>query len=171
MMKLIYLVLFASFGANAAEIYATEDSVLSAVNAYSRSADLQPLDSSGADELRIWTRSYMGGRITGYVISAHRAMKCQTNSSYADGSVTIEPTRCHRIWRWHNNKDAIDALDTLSAMSGKEWDCPMDDGGEIYIDGVRSAKRISLRVGNPNFCDDSESKAVANLLQTLSESR
>ena len=166
-MKLLHLILFASLGANAAESYASSDDLSSTVAAYSRAAKLQPLKDSAEDELRVWRRGYMNGDIEGYVVSKRRAIKCRATSGYRDGVVSIDRARCSR---WRNGDDAFGATDDLVALDGKEWDCPVDDGFVVYVEGVHNGRRFALRAGNPTLCSDSDSRAVANLLSKLDRS-
>jgi hypothetical protein len=159
-MKILYLLAFASFGATAASSYATGKDLQSAMDAYSHSANLRPL-RSGDDELRIWSRDYMVGSVEGIVISKGGAIKCYATSRFADGTITIDRAKCRP---WHKGQDALAALDDIALLDGKDWNCPVFDGGEIYVDGVRGGKRFTFRVGNPGFCSDPDSKMVVDLL-------
>jgi len=163
-MRLLYLILLASFGSHAAERYAPAEDIRAAMDAYSRAANLQPLKASGEDELRLWARGYMSGRIDGYVFSKYAALNCQASSSYAEDIVTIERARCRR---WSKGEDTLDALGALSALDGKQWDCPLFDGVAIYVEGVSAGRRFAFRVSNPSACDDLDSKAVLDLLAKL----
>ena len=164
-MRLLYLTMFVSLGASAASSsYVLGKDLLSAMDAHSRAANLRPTRDSGSDEIRIWAHDYMGRRITGYVISKGSAMKCTGTYAYADGTITVNRTRCRAS---HTGKDALNLLDSISALDGKEWDCPMFDGAGFYIEGVRTKKRFALRVGNPDACDDSDSKVVVQVLREL----
>jgi hypothetical protein len=160
-MKFLYLLLFVSFGANAASSYVAGGDLRSAMDAYSHAANLRPLRDSGDDELRIWSRDYMGGRIAGLIIFKGGAIKCQATSHYADGTITVDHAKCRP---WHKGQATLAALDAISLLDGKDWNCPMLDGGEVYIDGVRSGRRFALRVGNPDACSDPDSKVVLDLL-------
>ena len=163
-MKLLYLVLLASFGAHAASSYVLGKDLLAAMDAHSRAANLQPLKNSGNEELRVWGNNYMGRSITGFVISKNGAMTCHTTYLYADNRVTIKRAKCRP---WHRGQDALAELETISALDGKEWDCPMFDGGGFYIEGVHNGSRFALRVSNPSACDDADSKSVVSLLSKL----
>ena len=160
-MKILYLLVFASFGAAAASSYATGKDLPSAMDAYSHAANLRPLRQSGDDELRIWSRDYMLGSVEGIVISKSGAIKCIATSQYADGIITVARAKCRP---WHKGQEALATLDEISLLDGKEWDCPVFDGGEIYVDGLRDGKRFTFRVGNPGFCSDHDSKIVVELL-------
>lgn len=167
MIRIVFLLIFASLGAKAAESYATDGSVQSAADAYSRAAHLQPLHSAGPDQLRVWMQDYMGRRVTGYIASKRRATKCRTKYHYSDGIMTIDDARCQRVFRWDKKHEAIDLLGRLLSLDGKEWNCPRLDGGGIIIDGVHNGRRITLSVGNPDACNDPESKSVVKLLMAL----
>ena len=160
-MKILYLLVFASSGAAAASSYATGKDLPSAMDAYSHAANLRPLRQSGDNELRIWSRDYMLGSVEGIVISKSGATKCIAASQYADGIITVARAKCRP---WHKGQEALAALDEISLLDGKEWDCPLFDGGEIYVDGLRDGKRFTFRVGNPGFCGDHDSKIVVELL-------
>lgn len=114
--------------------------------------------------MRVWTRDYMGGRIEGYVLSQSSSIKCQTTSHYSDGVVTIDHAACRP---WHKGGDALEALDALASLDGKSWNCPVFDGGEVFLEGMRNGRRFALRVGNPWACHDARSKAVMGLLDKL----
>lgn len=167
MNKLACLLICASFAAAASESYTLHESARSGADAYSRAAQLQPLQAAGPDELRVWMLDYMGGHVTGYIASRHRATKCLTKYHYADELVTIDDARCWRVWRWVTKQEAIDLLGTLAELDGKEWNCPRLDGGGVIVDGVHDGKRITLEVGNPDACDDPASRAVMKLLRAL----
>lgn len=55
-------------------------------------------------------------------------------------------------------------LDPVSKLDGRQWDCPVFDGSDVYIDGMRNGRRFSLRIGNPWACSDPDSKAVMDLI-------
>lgn len=84
MIGLACLLLCTSFAASAAASYVIGEGVRAHGDAYARAAHLQPLKSSGPDEIRVWTEDYMGRRVTGYVVSNQSAMKCLT--SYVSAS-------------------------------------------------------------------------------------
>lgn len=163
-MRFLYLLLLFPFGVHAGSSYVIGKDLLRAVDAYSRAANLLPLKNSGPDELRVWSQDYMGGRITGYVISRDESIRCNTKYSYADGTVTMGHAKCRP---WHRGQDALAELDDISALDGKEWDCPMLDGAGFYIEGVSKGRRFALRVSNPDACADKDSKAVIALLKKL----
>ena len=163
-MKFLYLMLFASIGAHAASSFVLGKDLISAVDAHSRAANLHPLKSSGDNELRVWAHSYMSGRITGYVVASDGAITCHTKYRYADESITIDRAKCRP---WHSGQNLLAELGTISALNGKEWDCPMHDGGGFYIEGVHDGSRFALSVSNPHACDDADSKAVITLLDNL----
>ena len=160
-MKVFWLILFASFGAHAAERYATDGDLLSTMDAYARAANLQPLKQSDGDSLRVWSRDYMLGAIEGYSFSGGSAIKCRATSEYLDGVISIQRARCRP---WHKDAVGLDALDDLAALDGRQWDCPLHDGSETYVEGVRNGRRFALRVGNPDACDDPDSRTVVELL-------
>lgn len=163
-MRILYLLLLASFGANAGSSFVIGKDLQSALDAHSRAANLSPLKSSSPDQLRVWGNDYMGRRITGYAISESGALICNTKYTYADGTIEIDRARCRP---WPRGHGALDDMDNLLTLDGRQWDCPMFDGGGFYIEGVRNGKHFALRVSNPDACDDKESAAVINLLRKL----
>lgn len=164
-MKLLCLLLLSlSLGANASERYATSEGPASALMAFSRSVNREPLLASGEDALRVWTRDYMMGRIQGYIISKDGILFCRMSSSYADGIITLGRAKCRHSVK---GASALKAFRLLPSFSRQAWDCPLMDGGEVYIEGVHGRKYSAVRVGNPDACDDPESKAVAALLSEL----
>jgi hypothetical protein len=144
--------------------YVVGGSLLKTLDAFSSAANLQSLARSEGDELRVWTRDYMGGRIEGYVLSKSTSIKCLTTSHYTDGVVTIDRAGCQP---WHKGSDALGVLDALSALNGKAWNCPVFDGSEVLLEGLRDGRRFALRVGNPWACKDSRSKAVMTVLNMV----
>jgi hypothetical protein len=144
--------------------YVVGGSLFKALDAFSNAANLQSLARSEGDELRVWTRDYMGGRIEGYVLSKSTSIKCLATSHYTDGVVTIDRAGCRP---WHKGTDALGALDALSALNGKAWDCPAFDGSEVFLEALRDGRRFALRVGNPWACKDSRSKAVMTVLNMV----
>jgi hypothetical protein len=135
-----------------------------AIQAYSRAAHLSPLSASDEDPLRVWTRDSMLGQVHGYIITKTTAKSCSASSSYSDGSITVGRVRCSPSPRPASVDEAIRAL---PAFSRQEWNCPAFDGGEVFIEGVRQHKYFAVRVGNPQVCDDPESKAIVELLGKL----
>lgn len=163
-MKLPCLIFFVSLGAHATESYIVGGDVQASLNAYSRSANFRPLKPSMEDELRIWTQEPMTGRVEGYIISRKSVIRCNATSHYMNGIVTIDRARCRP---WHKGKYANSSLDVLFELDGKEWDCEILDGYELYAEGVRGNRKLAFRVGNPDGCDDPGSKAVARLINDL----
>ena len=103
----------------------------------------------------------MMGRVQGYIISKDSILLCHMSSTYADGIVTLGRARCRPSSK---GTTALTAYRLLPSFSRSEWDCPLMDGGEVYIEGVHGGEYSAVRVGNPDACDDSESKAIAALL-------
>jgi hypothetical protein len=159
------LALIAAFGVRAAERYAANADLFARADAYSRAARLPSLGTSKGDELRVWTYGFMSPRgIDGFVISRHGSLKCRTRYDHEDGVMTIAAARCRR---WHKGMPALASLDGLALLNGKEWSCPMLDGGGVLIEGVRNGKRFAMEVGNPDACDDKDSELVEHLLAEL----
>ena len=163
-MKSLWLLLLAPLSAQAAESYVVGGELQSALDAYARSANLLPLKDSGRDELRIWSFDYMSGRVEGFAISRSGSIRCQTKYHYKDRVITIDRARCRP---WQKRESAIDALESLAPLNGKEWDCPMFDGGGFFVEGVRNGRRVGLRVSNPGACKDAGSRAVIDLVRKV----
>jgi hypothetical protein len=144
--------------------YALSDDLPQTLDAYARAAHLQPLRDGRQDELRIWARDSMSGAIEGYLVSRSNAIKCHAASAYEDGVVSIDAVRCRRF---HDAEGVLRSLDDLAPLDGKEWDCEVEDGVEVLVEGVRDGTRFVLEVSNPGFCTDPDSRAVANLLHEL----
>jgi hypothetical protein len=158
------LLLLVSVGARAGERYATAEEPASALAAFSRAAHRAPLHASGQDGLRIWTRDYMMGQVRGYVISRNGVLLCRMSSAYAEGTVTLGRARCRVSTK---GTAALKAVGPLPPFSRSEWDCPLMDGGEVYIEQLHAGQYSAVRIGNPDACGDAESKAVADLLSKL----
>lgn len=163
-MKPLYLLVLVPFAAAASEHYVKSEGPQAAIQAYSRAAHLLPLSASDEDELRVWTRDYMIGQVHGFIMTKTTAKSCRASSSYSDGSITIGRVTCSPSPR----PSAVDeAIRALPAFSRQEWNCPAFDGGEVFIEGVRQHKYFAVRVGNPQICDDLQSKAIVELLGKL----
>lgn len=163
-MKPLYLLVLVPFASAASEHYVTSEGPQAAIQAYSRAAHLLPLSASDEDTLRVWTRDYMIGQVHGFIITKTTAKSCRASSSYSDGSITIGRVTCSPSPR----PSAVDeAIRALPAFSRQEWNCPALDGGEVFIEGVRQHKYFAVRVGNPQICDDPQSKAIVELLGKL----
>jgi hypothetical protein len=163
-MRLLYLLLFVALNVQAGEQYATSDKPLTASEAYARAAHQDALKSTDVDSLRVWIRSYMTGSVRGYVLSKSGSLSCQTSSTYADGVVSVSPAQCRPFSK---GAQILKRLEPLPAFSQEDWDCPLDDGGEVFIEGVRKGEHFAIRVGNPSFCSDTDSKAIVALLRKL----
>jgi len=163
-MRVLYLLLFVAINAQADEHYATADKPLVATEAYARAAHREPLQSTDADSLRVWIRSYMTGSVEGYVLSNVGSLACRASSDYANGVVTVGPAQCHP---YSKGAQVLKSLKALPTFIREDWDCPLEDGGEIYIEGVRAGEHFAIRVGNPGFCADADSKAIVALLKKL----
>ena len=146
------------------ERYVLSDDLPSRLDAHARAANLASLKGSVEDELRVWIHGYMAADMLGYVVSRNSALKCHTTYDYANGVVSIDRARCRR---WHEDEGVIGTLDDLAALDGKEWDCEVEDGFEVLVEGIHGGKRFVFRAGNPTFCNDSSSKTVVSLLDKV----
>jgi hypothetical protein len=158
------LLLLVSVGARAGERYAISEGPASALAAFSRAAHREPLHGSDQDALRVWTRDYMRGQVRGYLISKGGVLLCRMSSAYAEGTVTLGRARCRASAK---GTAALQAASPLPPFSRTEWDCPLMDGNEVYIEQLHAGEYSAVRIGNPDACGDAESKAVADLLSKL----
>jgi len=164
MRLLIPLLLSISLIAQAGEHYTVSEGPEAAVAALSRAAGqetLQPIDSGS---VRVWTRDYMLGRVQGFLMSGKKTLWCRMSSTYADGVVSLGSARCRPI---RGRTEALEAINRLPVFSRSEWNCPLMDGGEVYVERVEGEKVSVVRVGNPDACEDSESQALAAALSKL----
>ena len=164
MRLLILPLLLFNLGVHAAERYVSADGPASAFAAFARAAQQQQLLVSDEGELRVWIRNYMSGVVRGYVISKRGAVICSMTSSYVDGVVTIGSANCRRSSK---GQAARRAAELLPDFSRSQWDCPLEDGSEVYVEHVYDGRRSAARIGNPGFCNDPQSQAVAALLEKL----
>lgn len=156
--------LTASFSVHAGEHYVISDGPAAALSAFSRAAHQSPLSSEDTGSVRVWTRDYMQGRVQGFVLSDGSAVLCSMSSTYADGVVSLGRASCRRV---RHRPEAVKAINGLPPFSRAEWDCPVFDGGEVYIERMQGSRYSAVRIGNPDACDDPESKAVAAALNDL----
>jgi hypothetical protein len=160
----LFVLLVIPFSGRAANGYVVGADPVAASEAYSRAADLQALKPSVPDELRIWTRDFMTGRVVGFVISSEGVLRCSGVTHYNGGVITVGRIRC-RAGR--KGKDALKSSEALRALNGRDWSCPTFDGYEVLIHGVRNGKLLAFHVSNPNACSDVSSKAVVRVLDML----
>lgn len=157
------LTLLLTAGAQSPSNFVAGDDPDKAANAFSSAARLPAIDARH-DELRIWRRDYMTGRVLGYAMSDARSIRCTAASRYTNGTVIIERANCRRL---RTRLRDMQGVGEVASLDGKQWDCPMFDGEAVYVQGARVGVRFSLRVGNPGACDDIHSQAVAHLLRQL----
>src|SRR5690242_9066744 len=157
----LLLIPVAAFAANG---YAVGKELVAASGVYSRAADLPALNRSGPDQLRIWARDFMTGRVVGFVISSNGAVRCRGATHYKDGVITVGRVRC-RAWR--KGQDALKSSEALAAFNGRDWSCPAFDGYEVLVHGVHNGQLFTFNVSNPNACSDASSKVVVHVLDIL----
>jgi hypothetical protein len=153
-----------SVGPQTGERYATSEGPTAALAAFSRSVLREPLKATDEGAVRVWTRDYMQGRVQGYILSGDGVLLCRIPSAYADGTVFLGRATCRASVK---RATALRAAGSLPKFTRTQWDCPLMDGGEVYIERVHAGQYSSVRVGNPGFCEDSESKAIAAVVSKL----
>jgi len=159
------LLLIAPLAAHAGEHYRVSEGPGAATAAFSRAAHQAPLRDADTSSVRVWIRDYMLGRVQGFVMSGNSTQWCRMASTYADGVVTLGPAKCRSI---RHRAAALSAFNHLPSISRAEWDCPLMDGGEVYVERVQDGRVSVVRVGNPDACEDPESRAIAAALSKLS---
>jgi hypothetical protein len=163
-MRVLSLLLLVAINAQATERFTNSDKPLVAAEAFARAAHQEPLQPTNANSVRVWIRSYMTGAVRGYVLSKSGSFSCRASSDYADGVVSVSPAECQP---YSQGSRALKSLKTLPVFRQEDWDCPFEDGAEVFVEGVRNGERFAIRVGNPGFCADTDSKAIVELLKDL----
>ena len=134
--------------------------------AYSRAASLAPLGSHGP-ELRVWVDGVMFGKIRGFVISRNGVIECETSWDIDGSVVTVKSVRCKPRTVSDRARRALSLLPELSNLNGKELDCGVEDGSDVFLEGWNSLGSFVLFAGNPSSCRDPGSVLVTRLLKIL----
>lgn len=164
-MRLLPLLLLpVSLGVHAGEHYAVSEGPKVALAAFSRAAHQAALTPADAGSVRVWTRDYMLGRVQGLIMSRSTALWCRMSSTYADGVITLGRANCRPVGA---RSAALNVINRLPPFSRAEWNCPLLDGGEVYMERVQGETISAVRVGNPDACQDPESQAIAAALSEL----
>jgi hypothetical protein len=143
------------------------DSTLRAVSAYARASGLPALAATDGPELRIWFDSVMTGTIYGYVLSNSKALECAASYSLRGETIIVRKGHCHQSRTLRRHRPVLERLKELATLDGRELNCGVEDGAEVYVDGTFDHRRITMVAGNPDLCSDAESKLVADIVKKL----
>lgn len=161
------LLAFISFGiASEPSSFYSED-LKPAASEYARAAGLAPLTSATDFELRVWTRDYMSGAVTGFVVSNGTLRSFESMSTYDQGKLLVKPANLGTEKSGSDEVCLKKLIEFLRADNGKAVSCGVMDGESVLLDAVVQGQVVTVKVDNPRFCSDKASKAVANLLGAL----
>lgn len=138
-----------------------------AASEYARAAGLAPLASTAEFELRVWTRDYMSGAVTGFIVSNGTRRSFESVSNHDQGKLLVKTANLGA------EKPALDLvrlkklIEVLKAYNGKAVSCGVMDGESDLVDAVVQGQVVTVKVDNPRFCSDKASKTVAFLLDAL----
>lgn len=138
-----------------------------AASEYARAAGLAPLTSTTDFELRVWTRDYMSGAVTGFIVSNGTLRSFESMSTYDQGKVLVKPANLGSERSGPDEVRLKKLIEVLKAYNGKAVSCGVMDGKSVLLDAVVQGQVVTVKVDNPRFCSDKASKAVANLLGAL----
>jgi hypothetical protein len=137
-------------------------SVRSEADRHSQQVGLEPIRSGSQSELRVWHYDYMTGFVWGYLVHDDEIVvfEFETNPE-----APVAPSS-----RQIPTPEGISILGRareLRRYDAQTWSCPVYDGGKVIVDALIDRRRFTLSAGNPEFCDDARSRAVAELHSSI----
>lgn len=138
-----------------------------AASEYARAAGLAPLTSTTDFELRVWTRDYMSGAVTGFIVSNGTLRSFESMSTNDQGKVLVKPANLGTEKSRPDEVRLKELIEVLKPYNGKAVSCGVMDGKSVLLDSVVQGQVVTVKVDNPRFCADKASKAVVNLLGAL----
>jgi len=139
----------------------------SAAGVYARAAGLLPLTPTADFELRVWTRDYMLGSVTGVVVSNGTQRSFKSVSIYKQGKIVVKAAHLGSEKPIRNLSQLKRLIQELKAYDGNAVSCGVMDGGSDLVDAVVQGHAITVEVDNPKSCTDKASQIVVNLLGKL----
>lgn len=158
--------LLMSVTTSADERFSTGEPTTRWLAAYSLAAGLGPLGSQGP-ELRVWIDNVMFGEVHGLVISQSSIVECDTNWKITGSVETVKSARCKKRPGPNRRLEALMLLGDLSKLNGKELDCGVQDGADVFVEGKDTTATFAFFAGNPQECNDQGSILVTRLLKML----
>lgn len=158
---------FSSFAAASKPSSFFPEDLKPAAREYARAAGLAPLTSTADFELRVWTRNYMSGAVTGFIVSNRTQRSFESESTHDQGRLLVKAANLGA------EKPALDLvrlkklIEVLKAYNGKAVSCGVMDGESDLVDAIVQGQVVTVKVDNPRFCSDKASKTVALLLDAL----
>ena len=138
-----------------------------AANAYAHAAGLSPIVNTEGFDLRVWTRDYMLGRVTGTVVSDGTEKSFKSSSSYSQDNITVKAAHLSGPKRVANLTELKKLVVALEPYDKAFISCGVMDGGSVLIDATVQGQEITFEVDNPEFCKDKASQIVVRLLNFL----
>lgn len=139
----------------------------SAAGVYAHAAGLLPLTPTADFELRIWTRDYMSGSVTGVVVFNGTRRSFESVSIYKQGRIVVKAAHLGPERPIRNLNQLKRLIEGLGAYDGTAVSCGVMDGGSDLVDAVVQGHAITVKVDNPEFCTDNASQIVVKLLSKL----
>jgi hypothetical protein len=146
--------------------FSSED-LKSEASVYAHAAGLPPLTSTADFELRIWTRDYMSGSVTGVVVSNGTRRSFESTSMYKEGKVVVKAADLGREKPIGNLSQLKRLVTGLKAYNGNAVSCDVMDGESDLVDAVVQGHAATVKVDNPGSCADKASQIVVKLLDGL----
>jgi hypothetical protein len=109
----------------------------------------------------------MSGKIHGFVISKNAFIECDTSWEITGSVETVKSAQCTPRHAPNRRRSALILLRELSKFDGKELECGLQDGSDVFVEGKDSVGSFALFAGNPEMCSDRGSVLVATLLKIL----
>jgi hypothetical protein len=136
-------------------------------DALSEAARLPPLRASSEPGLRVWVLPFLGN-IDGYIVSGHKAMRCDVRSAAGPGgTITVSGSTCTPIVLSSEEREALwKLMPDLRTLNGQHWGCALG-GYTLIVEGVTAGQHYFFVGSNPGMCSDLRSQLVGELMKNL----
>jgi hypothetical protein len=167
-MKFLWLLFSMISVAHASDSYGfLPGDLKSAAGAYAGAAGLTRLTPREDFELRIWTRDYLTGSITGVIVSGGNRRTFTSVSIYRQGTVFVKAAHLVGVQPIRDLNTLKKLAEELKTFDGDFVSCGVMDGESHLVDAVVQGHTIEIQVDNPKSCTDKASQIVVGLLDGL----